>query len=103
VEAKVPGPELDLKTITMDVHYGEVFGREAPEAYERLLLDAIHGDPTLYARGDWVEQAWALLMPVLHAWRDGEPPKFPNYEAGTWGPAEADHFMERDGRKWRKP
>ena len=103
VEAKVPGPELDLKTITMDVHYGEVFGREAPEAYERLLLDAINGDPTLYSRGDWVEQAWGLLMPVLHAWRDGEPPKFPNYEAGTWGPPEADHFMERDGRKWRKP
>jgi glucose-6-phosphate 1-dehydrogenase len=103
VEAKVPGPELDLKTITMDVHYGEVFGREAPEAYERLLLDAINGDPTLYARGDWVEQAWALLMPVLHAWRDSEPPKFPNYEAGTWGPPEADTFLERDGRKWRKP
>jgi glucose-6-phosphate 1-dehydrogenase len=50
-----------------------------------------------------VEQAWALLMPVLHAWRDSAPPKFPNYEAGTWGPPEADTFLERDGRKWRKP
>jgi glucose-6-phosphate 1-dehydrogenase len=103
VEAKIPGPDLDLKTITMDVHYGEVFGREAPEAYERLLLDAINGDPTLYARGDWVEQAWGALMPVLEAWRDNPPPAFPDYEAGTWGPAEADRFMERDGRKWRKP
>ena len=103
VEAKIPGPDLNLKTIRMDVRYGEVFGREAPEAYERLLLDAINGDATLYARGDWVEHAWAVLMPILNAWRESPPPKFPNYEAGSWGPADADQFIERDGRKWRKP
>ncbi len=103
VEAKTPGPELRLKPVTMDFHYGEVFVGETPEAYERLLLDAINGDATLYARGDWVEHAWAVLEPVLRAWSDGDPPKFPDYESGTWGPAEADAFIERDGRKWRKP
>jgi glucose-6-phosphate 1-dehydrogenase len=102
VEAKPPGPELRLKPVTMDFRYGEVFGAEPPEAYERLLLDAINGDATLYARGDWVEHAWAVLEPVLQAWSTGDPPKLPNYEAGTWGPPEADAFIERDGRKWRR-
>jgi glucose-6-phosphate 1-dehydrogenase len=102
VEAKAPGPELKLEPVTMDFRYGEVFGAEPPEAYERLLLDAVNGDATLYARGDWVEHAWAVLEPVLQAWSSGPPPKFPNYEAGTWGPAEADTFIERAGRKWRK-
>src|SRR5947209_4146754 len=68
VVAKEPGPDLKLAPVTLDFKYGEVFGAEPPEAYERLLLDAIHGDATLYARGDWVEQAWALLEPVLEAW-----------------------------------
>ncbi len=102
VEAKAPGPDLRLKPVTMDFRYGAVFGGETPEAYERLLLDAIHGDATLYARGDWVEHAWAVLEPILHAWSAGDPPKFPNYEAGTWGPPEADAFIERDGRRWRR-
>jgi glucose-6-phosphate 1-dehydrogenase len=102
VEAKTPGPELRLRPVTMDFRYGAVFGGETPEAYERLLLDAIHGDATLYARGDWVEHAWAALEPVLRAWSVGEP-KLPPYDAGSWGPAEADVFIERDGRKWRKP
>ena len=102
VEAKTPGPELRLKPVTMDFRYGAVFGREPPEAYERLLLDAIHGDATLYARGDWVEHAWAVLEPVLRAWSDGGGAKFPNYDTGSWGPSEADLFIERDGRKWRR-
>jgi glucose-6-phosphate 1-dehydrogenase len=103
VEAKMPGQDLKLKSVTMDFRYGDVFGGEAPEAYERLLLDAINGDATLYARGDWVEHAWEVLDPVLRAWSASPPPKFPNYEAGSWGPAEADAFIERDGRKWRRP
>jgi glucose-6-phosphate 1-dehydrogenase len=102
VEAKTPGPELQLKPVTMDFRYGAVFGGETPDAYERLLLDAINGDATLYARGDWVEHAWGVLEPVLRTWADGDPPKFPNYEAGTWGPPEAETFIEREGRKWRK-
>jgi glucose-6-phosphate 1-dehydrogenase len=86
----------------MDFRYGAAFGGQPPEAYERLLLDAIHGDATLYARGDWVDVAWQLLTPLLEAWAEGPAPKFPNYDAGTWGPQEADAFIERDGRKWRR-
>ncbi len=103
VAAKMPGPELKLSAVRLDFHYGEVFGGEPPEAYERLLLDAIHGDPTLYARADWVEQAWRLLAPVLDAWsQDPAAPLYP-YEAGSWGPAEADAFIARDGGRWRTP
>jgi len=101
--AKLPGPDLRIKPVEMDFDYGRAFGGEPPEAYERLLLDAMKGDATLYARGDWVDMAWELLGPVLDAWTAGDPGKFPNYEAGTWGPAEADALLERDGRRWRHP
>jgi len=101
--AKLPGPEINIRQVTMDFRYGASFGGEPPEAYERLLLDAIHGDATLYARGDWVDLAWQVLTPVLEAWGAGPAPKFPNHEAGTWGPAEADAFIERDGRQWHRP
>ncbi len=101
--AKLPGPEINIRQVTMDFRYGASFGGEPPEAYERLLLDAIHGDATLYARSDWVDVAWQILTPLLEAWGAGPAPKFPNYEAGTWGPAEADAFIERDGRRWHRP
>ena len=94
VLAKTPGPDLKLGPVTLDFHYGEVFGGQPPEAYERLLLDAIHGDATLYARGDWVEQAWALLAPVLESW-ERDPGPLPTYEAGTWGPPQANAFIAR--------
>ena len=103
VLAKTPGPDVKLGPVPLDFDYNEVFGGQAPEAYERLLLDAIHGDATLYARGDWVEQAWEILMPVLEAWQHGPAPTFPNYDAGSWGPTEADTFIARDGRTWRQP
>jgi len=103
VTAKVPGPQVKLGTVRLDFRYGEVFGGQPPEAYERLLLDAIHGDATLYARGDWVEQAWAILEPVLQAWRQGQGGPLATYEAGSWGPAEADAFIGRDGASWRNP
>jgi glucose-6-phosphate 1-dehydrogenase len=102
VLAKTPGPDVRLERVTLDFRYGEVFGGEPPEAYERLLLDAIRGDATLYARGDWVERAWEILEPVLQAWA-AEPAGLAQYEAGTWGPAEADHFIARDGGRWRRP
>jgi glucose-6-phosphate 1-dehydrogenase len=101
--AKLPGAELRIKPVEMEFDYGKAFGGEPPEAYERLLLDAMKGDTTLYARGDWVTMAWELLQPVLDAWAAGDPRKFPNYEAGTWGPAEADTLIERSGRRWRRP
>ena len=103
VAAKVPGPDLKLLPVGLDFRYGEVFGAEPPEAYERLLLDAVHSDSTLYARADWVEQAWSLLGPVLDAWaHDGAPAPY-LYEASTWGPPEADAFIARDGGAWRTP
>jgi glucose-6-phosphate 1-dehydrogenase len=100
VAAKEPGPDLKLGPVTLDFKYNEVFGGEPPEAYERLLLDVIHGDATLYARGDWVERAWELLQPVIEAW-SRIPAGLPTYEAGSWGPAEADAFIARDGGTWR--
>ena len=103
VAAKTPGPDLRLGPVGLDFRYGEVFGGEPPEAYERLLLDAIHGDATLYARADWVEKAWQLLQPILDAWAERPGPDVYAYEAGSWGPAEADRFIARDGGSWRKP
>jgi glucose-6-phosphate 1-dehydrogenase len=99
VVAKTPAPELRLGPVALDFKYGEVFGAEPPEAYERLLLDAIRGDATLYARGDWVEHAWALLDPVLTTWAR-TPAALPTYDAGSWGPPEADAFIARDGGRW---
>ena len=99
--AKTPGPDLKLAPVTMDFRYGEVFGSQSPEAYERLLLDAIHGDATLYARADWVEQAWKILQPILDAWAAGGEPA--PYEAGTWGPSAADEFIKREGGAWHTP
>ena len=96
--AKLPGAEPRIKAVEMDFDYHQAFGSEPPEAYERLLLDAMKGDATLYARGDWVDLAWELLEPVLQGWAVGDPRKFPNYEAGTWGTAEADTLIEREGR-----
>ena len=101
VLTKTPGPDMKLAPVTLDFHYGQVFGGQPPEAYERLLLDAIHGDATLYSRGDWMEQAWDILTPVMTGWAAAPPPTFPNYDAGTWGPAAADQLIV-DGR-WRTP
>jgi glucose-6-phosphate 1-dehydrogenase len=103
VAAKTPGPDLRLGPVTLDFRYREVFGGEPPEAYERLILDAIHGDATLYARGDWVEQAWGVLEPVLSAWKRDDAVPLQTYEAGSWGPREADEFIARDGAVWRVP
>ncbi len=102
VEAKQPGPDLKISPVTLQFKYHDVFGGEPPEAYERLLLDAIHGDPTLYSRGDWIEQAWRLTQPILDHWATAPAP-LPQYEAGSWGPNEADTFIARDGGKWRRP
>jgi glucose-6-phosphate 1-dehydrogenase len=103
VNAKIPGQDLRLGPVTLDFRYGEVFGAQPPEAYERLLLDAIHGDATLYARGDWVEQAWTILDPVLQTWQQPGAGPLALYPAGSWGPREADALIGRDGGAWRNP
>ena len=102
--AKVPGQSMRIRTVNMDFLYGSAFLKESPDAYERLLLDCMLGDPTLFAREDEVEEAWRFCTAILDGWR-AHPPKpddFPNYEAGTWGPQSSRDFMARDGRQWRR-
>ena len=86
----------------MDFFYGAAFLEETPEAYERLLLDALVGDATLFIRSDEVHQAWRIVDPLLSAFASDDLP-LARYDAGTWGPEEADQLMEADGRRWRRP
>jgi glucose-6-phosphate 1-dehydrogenase len=105
--SKVPDPrgipETRIHEVNMDFIYGSTFAANFPEAYERLLRDAMLGDSTLFARRDMVEISWALLQPILDVWGGTPPSDFPNYEAGTWGPKTADELLEREGRRWRRP
>jgi glucose-6-phosphate 1-dehydrogenase len=102
IATKVPGQATRIRSVNMDFRYGTSFGVVLPEAYERLLLDCIMGDSTLYARRDMTERGWEIVMPILEAWAQTKP-DFPNYEAGTWGPKAADELIESDGRRWRRP
>ena len=101
-ESKMPGLGLDIRPVSMDFTYGSAFSVDSPDAYETLILDALLGDASLFARADEVEKAWGIVTPILASWLDQPPARFPNYEAGTWGPAEADELMARDGRRWRR-
>ncbi|AOY82866.1 glucose-6-phosphate dehydrogenase [Moorena producens JHB] len=102
-EAKRPGPDLRTRTVDMDFSYGSSFGVATADAYNRLLLDCMLGDQTLFTRADEVEEAWRVVTPALAAW-DGpaDPASIPQYEAGTWEPKEAEHLINRDGRRWRR-
>jgi glucose-6-phosphate 1-dehydrogenase len=100
--AKVPGQAFNVRDVLMDMSYGSAFLEEAPDAYERLLLDAMVGDPTLFIRSDEVDQAWQIVDPLLEAWATKSIP-LAGYAAGTWGPRQADQLIERDGRQWRTP
>jgi glucose-6-phosphate 1-dehydrogenase len=100
--AKVPGPTMTISKVNMDFSYAEAFGKSSANGYERLLLDAMLGDATLFAHRDGVEATWALMTPILQAWANDPIRDLPNYAAGTWGPATADALMKSDGRKWRK-
>jgi glucose-6-phosphate 1-dehydrogenase len=102
--AKVPGQMTNIRDVNMDFRYGASFGVQLAEAYERLLLDCILGDSTLYARKDMTERGWEIVMPILDEWAaTKDKVNFPNYEAGTWGPKESHDLIERDGRRWRRP
>ncbi len=98
--AKVPGAGEQMRNVTMDFDYGASFGVESPEAYERLLLDALLGDATLFTRRDEVEAAWAIFDPVLQQWDNATD--IPLYEAGNWGPPDADALLADEGRAWRR-
>ena len=103
MQAKVPGTSFRIESVKMDFHYGTSFGKASPEAYERLLLDAMAGDATLFARRDEVEQAWAFIDTIEEAWAEKESaPQLCTYPAGSWGPEEADELLARDGRTWRR-
>jgi glucose-6-phosphate 1-dehydrogenase len=100
--AKVPGQAFVVRDVLMDFSYGAAFLEEPPDAYERLLLDAMAGDPTLFIRSDEVDTAWGIVQPLLDVWaEDGAP--LAGYAAGTWGPRAAETLLERDGRRWRVP
>ncbi len=101
--AKLPGPAMNVRPVTMEFRYGTSFGTEPPEAYERLLLDCMVGDPALFTRGDEVEASWRFITPIHQAWAALGKKELPSYEAGTWGPTESDELLKRDGRSWRQP
>ena len=100
--AKMPGAILQLEPVKMDFHYGTSFGKATPEAYERLLLDAMSGDATLFARRDEVEHAWTFIDGIRKAWTDGEAARLDFYPAGSWGPRQADELLAQDGAVWRR-
>ncbi len=101
IGAKVPGAGMQIRTVHMDFLYGGAFREGLPEAYERLILDALLGDATLFTREDEVEEQWKLVDAIVGAW-SRDRPGFPNYEAGSWGPGVADDLLHRDGRSWRR-
>lgn len=101
--AKVPGTDMQIRSVNMDFFYGSSFVREQPEAYERLLLDAMHGDSTLFTRRDEVEAAWSFVQGILDGWNSASRDTIHTYESGSWGPQAADEFIWRDGRRWRRP
>jgi glucose-6-phosphate 1-dehydrogenase len=100
IGAKVPGLGMKLRTVHMDFVYGGAFQVELPEAYERLILDAMRGDATLFTRADEVDEQWAIVDAIAAFWKRDRP-AFPNYAAGTWGPPSAEELLRRDGRSWR--
>jgi glucose-6-phosphate 1-dehydrogenase len=99
--AKVPGQGMTIRTVHMDFLYGGAFRVGLPEAYERLILDCLLGDATLFTRADEVEEQWAIVDAMVAPWKRDRP-TFPNYPAGTWGPPAADELLHRDGRSWRR-
>jgi glucose-6-phosphate 1-dehydrogenase len=101
--AKVPGPVLTIGQVDMDFSYEDYFGRTPSTGYETLLYDCMVGDATLFQRADNVEAGWRIVAPILDVWNAIPPRSFPNYAAGTWGPADADELVARDGRAWRRP
>ncbi|VAX28634.1 Glucose-6-phosphate 1-dehydrogenase [hydrothermal vent metagenome] len=102
-QAKYPGPKFSVGRVTMDFNYHGAFQSASPDAYERLLIDCMAGDQMLFSRGDWIEESWQLLMPLLEHWQKTPAPCFPNYPSGSFGPKEADDLIKRDGRAWRRP
>ncbi len=100
--AKVPGPKMHIRGVTMDFNYGTGFGVVSAPAYERLIGDAMRGDATLFTRWDAVEAAWEIVTPIMERWAERHVVDFPNYLAGSQGPQSADALLVADGREWRR-
>jgi len=98
----VPGLDFRVRSVQMEFRYESAFGALVPEAYERLLLDAVLGDPSPFARKESLEDCWGIVTPVLRAWESEPAGDFPNYLPGTWGPLGSFELIERSGRRWRK-
>jgi glucose-6-phosphate 1-dehydrogenase len=101
IASKLPGPRVRIYPVKLEFNYSEGFGGSTPEAYERLVLDVMAGDATLFMRRDQVEAGWKFVMPILEHWEQSRARYLPEYRAGTWGPLEADRLIEADGRSWR--
>ena len=99
--AKLPGQAAEMRPVNMDFRYGSTFGPHLADAYERLLLDCMTGDPTLFNRIDSVESAWSLMQPILDTWAEDRSSPIPRYPSGSWGPAEAEGLPGRENRSWR--
>ncbi len=99
--SKVPGPAMQVRDVTMDFGYGHAFTEDSPEAYERLILDVLLGEPPLFPRQREVELSWEILDPIVSHWESNGQPE--QYAPGSWGPASSDAMLERDGRSWRRP
>jgi len=99
--SKMPGSKAQTNPVEMNFKYGEAFGGQSPEAYERLLLDVMAGDASLFMRRDAVEQSWTWISPILKGWEASGAKWLPEYQVGSWGPVEADRLIESDGRVWR--
>jgi glucose-6-phosphate 1-dehydrogenase len=101
IGAKIPGPAMRIRPVNMEFNYGTSFVSESPEAYERLILDAMRGDATLFTRNDEIEALWAIVDPILTAWKQDTSSPIPEYPAGSAGPPEADALLE-EGHHWRR-
>jgi len=99
--AKIPGTRMRIRPVNMEFRYGTSFLSESPEAYERLILDAMRGDATLFTRGDEIEALWGIIDPILSAWHADRDSTIAQYESGSAGPAEADRLLE-PGHHWRR-
>ena len=99
--SKVPGSAMDVRDVNMDFSYSEAFTEQSPEAYERLILDALLDEGSLFPTNEEVEESWRILDPVLNHWAESGRPE--DYPAGTWGPEGADRMMGRNNRVWRRP
>jgi len=100
-EAKLPDSAQEMRSVDMDFHYGSSFSGSLPEAYERLLLEALDGDASLFTRSDGIEASWKMVDPILKGWEEHDDPPLYIYPLGSWGPTEADQLLARDGRRWR--